>query len=286
LVGLTSLLTREPPVSPKFNRRRALFVLGKIDEILAWERQRERERDTKFVELGRYLCAVRAGQYWRVENLASFDDFLERRFPESRRKAYYLMSIHVHLPPQEVSPRLMGKKLRVPLAMSVNRLVPSGGCFPRCALPSPEDCSGAAVVPTEVETPEASPLVAEQVPTMRSWRPSICPSRVSKRDLQPPSCRSSDLLMNRSRLRSTPISTDRPWERKNSWKGPEKKGSRECAPPLPWRPGTHRPHADPVADRFVHLDCEVDSQEWSEWANRRWHSAGGYLLSFAYDRNR
>jgi hypothetical protein len=35
-----------------------------------------------------------------VENLKSFDDFLERRFPESRRKAYYLMSIHEHLPPQ------------------------------------------------------------------------------------------------------------------------------------------------------------------------------------------
>jgi len=35
-----------------------------------------------------------------VENLASFDDFLERRFPESRRKAYYLMSIHEHLPAQ------------------------------------------------------------------------------------------------------------------------------------------------------------------------------------------
>ena len=32
--------------------------------------------------------------------LASFDDFLERRFPESRRKAYYLMSIHEHLPPE------------------------------------------------------------------------------------------------------------------------------------------------------------------------------------------
>jgi hypothetical protein len=43
---------------------------------------------------------VRAGQYWRVENLKSFDDFLENRFPESRRKAYYLMSIHEHLPPQ------------------------------------------------------------------------------------------------------------------------------------------------------------------------------------------
>jgi hypothetical protein len=32
--------------------------------------------------------------------LKSFDEFLERRFPESRRKAYYLMSIHEHLPPQ------------------------------------------------------------------------------------------------------------------------------------------------------------------------------------------
>ena len=85
---------------PTLNRQRALFVLTKIDEILAWERQKENERDTKFVELGRYLCEVRAGQYWRLENLKSFDEFLARRFPESRRKAYYLMSIHEHLPPQ------------------------------------------------------------------------------------------------------------------------------------------------------------------------------------------
>jgi hypothetical protein len=85
---------------PTFNRRRALFVLGKIDEILAWEQRKEAERDTKFVELGRYLCEVRAGQYWRLEKLKSFDEFLERRFPGSRRKAYYLMSIHEHLPPQ------------------------------------------------------------------------------------------------------------------------------------------------------------------------------------------
>jgi hypothetical protein len=85
---------------PKLNHRRALFVLTKIDEILAWEKRNEAERDTKFVELGRYLCEVRAGQYWRVENVKSFDEFLERRFPESRRKAYYLMSIHEHLPPQ------------------------------------------------------------------------------------------------------------------------------------------------------------------------------------------
>src|SRR5450631_2821546 len=100
LVCLTNLFTRYPPMPPKLNRKRALFVLTKIDEILAWERQKEAERDTRFVELGRYLCEVRAGQYWRIEKLGSFDEFLARRFPESRRKAYYLMSIHEHLPPQ------------------------------------------------------------------------------------------------------------------------------------------------------------------------------------------
>ena len=87
-------------MSPKLNKKRAQFVLTKIDEILDWEQRNENERDTKFVELGRYLCEVRAGQYWRLENLKSFDEFLERRFPESRRKAYYLMSIHEHLPPE------------------------------------------------------------------------------------------------------------------------------------------------------------------------------------------
>ncbi len=66
---------------PKLNRKRALFVLTKIDEILAWERRSEAERDTRFVELGRYLCEVRAGQYWRLEKLRSFDEFLARRFP-------------------------------------------------------------------------------------------------------------------------------------------------------------------------------------------------------------
>jgi hypothetical protein len=75
-----------------------VFVLSKIDEILAWERAKEQERDVRFVDLGRYLCEVRAGQYWQVEGLRSFDEFLERKFPESRRKAYYLMAIHEHLP--------------------------------------------------------------------------------------------------------------------------------------------------------------------------------------------
>ncbi len=85
---------------PKLNRRRTEAVLGRIDAILAWEAQHDNERDTRFVELGKCLCEVRAGQYWRLENLSSFDEFLEKRFPESRRKAYYLMSIHEHLPPQ------------------------------------------------------------------------------------------------------------------------------------------------------------------------------------------
>ena len=100
MVGLTSLITRNPPMLPPLNPRRARYVLSQIDEILAWEKRKEAERDTRFVELGRFLCEVRAGQYWRLEKLKSFDEFLEKRFPESRRKAYYLMSIHEHLPAQ------------------------------------------------------------------------------------------------------------------------------------------------------------------------------------------
>lgn len=85
---------------PELNRKRALFVLNRIDEILSWDQRTETERDARFVELGRYLCELRAGQYWRLEKLGSFDEFLTLRFPESRRKAYYLMSIHENLPPQ------------------------------------------------------------------------------------------------------------------------------------------------------------------------------------------
>jgi hypothetical protein len=101
LIGLTSLTAKgRPLVAPKLNRRRAVFVLSKIDEILVWEKAAEQERDTRFVDLGRYLCEVRAGQYWRIDNLKSFDEFLEKKFPESRRKAYYLMAIHEQLPRQ------------------------------------------------------------------------------------------------------------------------------------------------------------------------------------------
>jgi hypothetical protein len=74
-----------------------VFVLGKIDEILSWEKTKEQEKDARFVELGEYLCEVRSKQYWRLERLNSFDEFLAKRFPDSRRKAYYLMTIHEHL---------------------------------------------------------------------------------------------------------------------------------------------------------------------------------------------
>jgi len=107
---------------PKLNHRRALFVLAKIDQILAWERTVDNQRDTKFVELGRYLCEVRAGQYWRLENLKSFDEFLERRFPQSRRKAYYLMSVHEHLPkPIRKDLRLVGWAKAVELVKVARR---------------------------------------------------------------------------------------------------------------------------------------------------------------------
>jgi len=84
-------------MAPKLNRRRAVFFLSKIGGILSWEKATDRVRDSKFVELWRYLCEVRAGQDGRVDNVRSFDEFLERKFPDSRRKAYYLMAIHEQL---------------------------------------------------------------------------------------------------------------------------------------------------------------------------------------------
>ena len=96
--GLTSLwINRTPVETPEINRRRAVFVLGRIDEILSWEKTKEQEKDVRFVELGEYLCEVRAKQYWRLERLKSFDEFLTKRFVDSRWKAYYLMAIHEKL---------------------------------------------------------------------------------------------------------------------------------------------------------------------------------------------
>jgi hypothetical protein len=79
LIGLTSLWTDgRASVSPELDRQRAIFILGKIDEVLSWEKAKENERDVRFVELGEYLCEVRSKQHWRLEKLTSFDEFLEK----------------------------------------------------------------------------------------------------------------------------------------------------------------------------------------------------------------
>jgi len=44
------------------------------------------------------MATCEAKQFWRLENQRSFDGFLEKRFPDSRRKAYYLTAVHEHLP--------------------------------------------------------------------------------------------------------------------------------------------------------------------------------------------
>jgi hypothetical protein len=99
LIGLNNLWTDpSTTAAPELNRKKAVEVLAKIDAALAWQAQNEAMRDQRFVELGKYLCEVRSGQYWRIENLHSFDEFLEKRFPQSRRKAYYLMAIHEQIP--------------------------------------------------------------------------------------------------------------------------------------------------------------------------------------------
>jgi len=86
------------------DKARAEQVLARIDEILRWEQRIDQQRDQRFAELGKHLCEVRNQGYWRL-GYKSFEHFLEAKFPDSRRKAYYLMSIHDHLrqiPTQEI----------------------------------------------------------------------------------------------------------------------------------------------------------------------------------------
>jgi hypothetical protein len=78
--------------------QKALLLLFSPLALLVGNRNASFSQDlVRFVDLGRYLCETWAGQYWRMENLKSFDESLEKRFPESRWKAYYLMAIHENL---------------------------------------------------------------------------------------------------------------------------------------------------------------------------------------------
>jgi hypothetical protein len=79
-----NLITKHPPPLPAYDVHRAHEIIDEVDSILRWERRAEQERDRRFVELGEHLCEIRAGQYWRAEQLRSFDDFLAKRFPDSR----------------------------------------------------------------------------------------------------------------------------------------------------------------------------------------------------------
>jgi hypothetical protein len=78
------------------DKAKAQQVLARIDEILRWEQRMEQHKDQKFAELGKHLCEVRDEKYWRL-GYESFEGYLEKKFPDGRRKAYYLMSIHDHL---------------------------------------------------------------------------------------------------------------------------------------------------------------------------------------------
>jgi len=78
------------------DKAKAQVVLARIDEILRWEERMDQQKDQRFAELGKHLCEVRKQGYWRL-GFKSFEAFLEAKFPDSRRKAYYLMSIHDNL---------------------------------------------------------------------------------------------------------------------------------------------------------------------------------------------
>jgi hypothetical protein len=78
------------------DKARAQQVLARIDEILRWEQRVDQQKDQRFAELGKHLCEVRNQGYWRL-GYKSFEAYLGEKFPDSRRKAYYLMSIHDHL---------------------------------------------------------------------------------------------------------------------------------------------------------------------------------------------
>lgn len=86
------------PTVPRLNRKRAQELISRVDAILASEQRVSQQRETRFVELGQALCEIRSRQYWRVEELASFDEFLEKHFPGSRRTAYYWMSLFERMP--------------------------------------------------------------------------------------------------------------------------------------------------------------------------------------------
>src|SRR6516225_6664087 len=114
------------------DKARAKQVLDRIDEILRWESGMDQQKDQKFAELGKYLCEVRNQRYWRL-GYGSFEEFLEAKFQDSRRKAYYLMSIHDNLrqiPTEEIESLAWSKALELAkVARSEGRRFDSATCL-------------------------------------------------------------------------------------------------------------------------------------------------------------
>ena len=78
------------------DKAKGQIVMARIDEILRWEERMDQQKDQRFAELGKHLCEVRNQGYWRL-GYKSFEAYLQAKFPDSRRKAYYLMSVHDNL---------------------------------------------------------------------------------------------------------------------------------------------------------------------------------------------
>jgi len=93
---------------PLLNRRRAWFVLRKIDQILDWERRNDKDRDTRFVKLGRYLCELRGGTLRAVGKTQFIRRISGKTFPGDRPKAYYRMSTPVIEQATETAARMLG----------------------------------------------------------------------------------------------------------------------------------------------------------------------------------
>ena len=89
MIGLASFVNKQYPAPLPADATRAKFVMSKIDDILARERDADNDRDIRFVDLGQYLCEVRAGQYWRFERLKSFDE-VGKPFVVEREAVLYL----------------------------------------------------------------------------------------------------------------------------------------------------------------------------------------------------
>lgn len=67
MIGLTNLwISGRPLMPPQLNLKRAVFVLGKIDEILTWEKERGQERDLRFGKVQGELLSDEEQSFWKA----------------------------------------------------------------------------------------------------------------------------------------------------------------------------------------------------------------------------